>query len=270
MATAAFGEPIQLSSAAPAEGMGTAGASAGAAGAGATPSDAEQNLLDPNDPRLVSEELNVNPEADAYAQPAPPPDGDYRVKLKLIRPKDSKGQEMDYLPKLWGKAPGQAVFVTGIEASIIDPRHPEYDGLKAFDFNMSTFVGRDSSTKVSTLLGKLRRPDGKPWTDKHTRGNAKVWMDMLVRALAGEPEVGATTVWEWSCADCGKEAKAKGSAYPKAVLGMHKFPAEQDQKKRAAGQLYSAEMKCPIAPAHGYSRARISIARFLSLEELKK
>jgi hypothetical protein len=235
----------------------------------AQPSESPQDLLDPNDPRLISEELNVNPEADAYAQPAPPPDGDYRAKLKLVRPKDAQGQEVDYLPKLWGKAPGQAVFVTGLEASIIDPSG-RYDGLKAFDFNVSTFIGRDNATKVGTILNKLRRPDGKPWTDKNTRGNAKFWMDLLVKALAGEPECGITTAWEWSCADCSKDAKARGVAYPKSLLGMHRFPAEADPKKRAAGQLYSPEVKCQLVASHGYSRGRITIAKFLSLEELKK
>jgi hypothetical protein len=232
------------------------------------PSDAPQDLLDPNDPRLVSEELNANPEADAYAQPAPPPDGDYRAKLKLVQ-KELRGQKVDYIPALWGKSPSQAVFVTGIEASIIDPSG-KYDGLKAYDFNVSTFVGRDSATKVTTILSKLRRPDGKPWADKHTRMAPKAWMDLLVQALAGEPEVGVATQWEWSCADCGKESKAKGTAYAKSVLGMHKFPTEQDKQKRAAGQLFSPEMKCQINAGHGYSRARITIAKFLSLDEMKK
>lgn len=233
-----------------------------------TPSDAPQDLLDPNDPRLVSEELNVNPEADAYAQPAPPPDGDYRAKLKLMQ-KEVQGQKADYAPALWGKSPGQAVFVTGIEASIIDPTG-KYDGLKAYDFNVSTFVGRDSATKVTTILSKLRRPDGKPWVEKHQRMSPKAWMDLLVRALAGEPEVGITTAWEWSCADCGKDSKAKGTAYARSVVGMHKFPAEQDKQKRAAGQLFAPEMKCQVNVAHGYGRARITIAKFLSLDEMKK
>jgi len=231
-------------------------------------SEAPQDLLDPNDPRLVSEELNANPEADAYAQPAPPPDGKYRVKLKLAQ-KDVNGQKVDFAPALWGKAPGQAVFVTGIEASIIDPTG-KYDGLKAYDFNVSTFVGRDNATKVTTILGKLRKPDGSPWAPPHTRMPARGWIELLVRALAGEPELGVETQWEYSCQECGKAAKAAGKDYPRAITGMHKFPAEQDKQKRAAGQLYSPEMKCAANAAHGYTRARISIARFLSLEELKK
>lgn len=236
----------------------------------AVPSDAPQDLLDPNDPRLISEELNANPDADAYAAPAPPPDADYRVKLKLMRSKDSQGQEVDYLPKLWGKAgKQQAVFVLGIQASIIDPSG-KYDGLSGYDYNVSTFVGRENSTKVTTILAKLRRPDGKPWVEKHQRMNSRAWVDLLVKALTGEPECGATTQWEYSCQECGKIAKKTGGDYPRALTGMHHFPPEPSPEKRRAGQQYSPEVKCPLIPAHGYGRARITIARFLSLEELKK
>lgn len=231
--------------------------------------DAPQDLLDPNDPRLTSEELNANPDADAYAAPAPPPDQKWRVKLKLIRSKDGQGQEVDYLPKLWGAKNPQAVYVCGIQASIIDPSG-KYDNLSAYDYNVSTFVGRDNATKVTTIVGKLRRPDGSPWVAKGQRMNPRAWMDTLVKALAGEPECGIESQWEWSCADCGKMAKASGNAYPRAIQGMHKFPEEKDKQKRAAGQAYSPEMKCQVNAAHGYSRARITIARFLSLDEVKK
>jgi hypothetical protein len=237
--------------------------------ASALPPESPQELIDPNDPRLTSEELNVNPEADAYAQPAPPPDAQYRAKLKHMRPKNGQQQEVDYLPAQWGQKQPQLVFVTGLEASISDPSG-KYDGLKAFDFNVSTFVGRENATKVSSILSKLKQPSGQPWTTKATRGNAKFWMDLLVKALAGEPEVGIETQWEWSCPDCGKEAKAKGTAYPRALVGMHHFPPEQDPAKRKAGQLYSPEVKCGVNPNHGFSRCRITIAKFLSLEELRK
>lgn len=235
----------------------------------AHPSDDVQNLLDPNDPRLVSEDLKANPDADAWAQPAPPPDGKYRVKLKLARKEDSHQQDVDYIAALWGKSPGQAVFVAGVEASIIDPSG-KYDGLKAYDFNVSTFVGRDSATKATTLVGKLRKADGSPWATAHTQLPPKGWMELLVKALAAEPEVGIETQWEYSCQACGEAAKKAGEKYPRSVMGMHKFPEERDAAKRRAGQLYSPEMKCPAVAAHGYGRARIAIARFLSLDELKK
>lgn len=231
--------------------------------------EAAEKEIDINDPRLTSEELNVNVEADAYASPAPPPDADYRAKLKHLRPKNAKGEEVDALAKNWGKNPPQLVLVTGLEASIIDPSG-KYDGLKAFDFNVSTFIGRDNATKITSILNKLRQPNGQPWTTKGMRGGAKVWMDLLTRALAGEPEVGITTAWEWSCPECGKIAKNTNTPYPKALVGMHHFPAEPDPVKRKAGQMYSPEVKCAVNAAHGYSRCRITIARFLSLEELKK
>jgi len=238
-------------------------------GNGEAAADAPQNLISLDDPRFTSEDLNANPDADAYAAPPPPPDGRWRVKLKLAQKDDGKGGKADYVPALWGSNPQQAVLVCGVEASIIDPTG-KYDGLKAFDFNVSTFVNRNASTKVTTIVSKLRKPDGGPWVAAGARMNKQGWMDALVRALAGEPECGIETAWEWSCADCGKAAKAKGEAYPKAIVGMHKFPPEMDQQKKKAGQLYSPEMKCQVAAAHGYSRARITIARFLSLDEMKK
>ena len=39
------------------------------------PSGDAVEVLDPNDPALTSESLDINTEGDAYAQPAPPPDG---------------------------------------------------------------------------------------------------------------------------------------------------------------------------------------------------
>jgi hypothetical protein len=216
----------------------------------------------------VSEELNANPDADAYAQPAPPPDGKYRVKLKLARKKVGN-EEVDYTAALWGKSPGQAVFVTGIEAGIIDP-NGKYEGRKEFNFKMSKLVGLDNGKQLTTVLRKCRNCGGTPWVVPHTRLSPKGWMELLVKALAGEPEAGIESQWEYSCADCGKAAKAKGEAYPRSVTGMHKFPEERDKAKRSAGQLYSPEMKCPLVASHGYGRARITIARFLSLDELKK
>lgn len=237
----------------------------GAAGASG-PSDEAQELLDPNDPALVSEDLAGNPDADAYAAPAPPPDQKWRVKLKLM-PKEVNGQRHDYIPQIWGEAK-QKVFVTGIEATILDPTG-KHDGLKAYDFNVSTFVGRDAATKVMTILARLRKPDGGPWVPKGTRMAPKGWMDVLVRALAGEPECGIESQWEWSCSECGKIAKKNHEAYPRSLRGMYNFPEERDPEKRKNGQKFSAEVRCQKDPSHGVSRARINIGRFMSLEELK-
>ena len=228
------------------------------AGAAAVPGAEPQEVLDPNDPRLTSEALDVNATGDAYAQPAPPPDAKYRAKLKLAQPKDAKGQQVDYVPASWGKgANAQLVFVTGVQASIIDTSG-KYDGISVFDFNVATYKGRDGSTKVSTILAVLRRPDGEPWFKPGDKLSARDWIQLLVKALAGEPEVGIETQWEWSCQGCGEAAKKAGTSYPRSIMGMHKFPP--DPKVPRA---FSPEMRCQVNPAHAYSRARVQIARVL-------
>ena len=226
------------------------------AGTATAPSAEPQEVLDPNDPRLTSEALDVNTAGDAYAQPAPPPDAKYRAKLKLAPPKDAKGQQADYVPACWGKDK-QLVFVTGVQASLIDTSG-KYDGLTVYDFNVATYKGRDGSTKVSTILGVLKRPDGEPWFKAGDKLSPRDWIQLLVKALAGEPEVGIETTWEWSCQACGEAAKKAGTPYPRSIMGMHKFPG--DPKVRGA---FSPEMKCQVNPAHAYSRARVQIARVL-------
>lgn len=246
----------------------------GAAVDATAPNNDPQEILDPNDPRLISEDISVNAEGDAYAQPAPPPDTKWRCKLKLEGVKDANGQKHDYLPKLTkDKLP---YFATGISASIIDPSG-KYDGVLMYDSWVGTFMNRDGSTKVSTILRLLKQPDGNPWVEirPNTAPAAKVkagqrlthkeWMDLLVTALAGEPEIGVLSQWEWSCQTCSEEAKAAHKAYPKSIQGMTKFPPEQDKAKVQAGQRYSPEMACQANKAHGYSRARATIASFVAL-----
>lgn len=234
----------------------------------ALPPDTPQDLIDPNDPRLVSENIDVNVAGDAYAQPAPPPDAKYRAKLKLEGVKDDKGQVHPYLAKLTKRPPILPYYFTSISAHIIDPSG-KYDDVPVFDSWVGTFQGRDGSSKVSTILARLKRPDGQPWVQPGVRMSQKEWMELFVRALSGEPEIGVETQWEWSCEQCGKDAKAAGKDYPKSITGMAKFPAEQDAAKLKAGQRFSPEMACRTNAGHGYSRARATIARFLALGELK-
>jgi hypothetical protein len=230
-------------------------------GASSTPDEAPQELLDPNDPALTSETLDVNTEGDAYAVPVPPPDRLWRARLKVMKPKDDKNQEFDYLPKVHKS--GQKYFATGMEATIVDPSG-RFDGLKAYDQWVGTFMGRDGATKAATILGKLRKPDGTPWATSGTKLSHKGWIELLVKALAGEPEAGIESQWEWSCSECGKAAKAAGTVYPRSVTGMHKF----SPSRKVKGE-YDPEMKCQMVPGHGYSRARVRIANVVALADLK-
>ena len=233
-----------------------------AGGNGGTGVDAPADVLDENDPRLTSETLEVNLEGDAYAQPAPPPDKRWRAKLTLLQVKDAQNQLHDFVPKM--TKDGKAYMATGITATISDPSG-KYDGVKVFDQWVGTFHNRDGSTKVSTILSKLKRPSGEPWVTKDSaRLTHRDWMKLFVEALAGEPEVGIETAWEYSCMTCGEEAEKKGERRPRSVVGMHRFPPSP--KKRGE---FDPEMKCAVNPAHGYGRARPRIAAVLYVSEVK-
>ena len=155
-----------------------------------------------------------------------------------------------------------------IEARIIDPSG-KYDNIPVFDRWVGTFINKDGSHKVQTILARLVKADGTPWITKQTRLNHKEWMDLFVKALQTEPEIGIETAWEWSCQGCGEEAKARGTDYPKSIVGMNKFPVDPTASKRTGVQTYTPDMACQLNKAHGYSGARATIARFLSLAELK-
>lgn len=232
------------------------------------PSNEPQELIDPNDPRLVSESLDVNTEGDAYSMPPPPPDGRYRAKLKIMQVEDAAGVKHDYLPRLGKKAPKLPYYATAIEARIIDPTG-KYDNIPVFDRWVGTFMGRDGSTKVQTILMRLLKADGTPWVAKGARMTHKDWIDLFVKALATEPEIGIETSWEWSCQGCGEAAKKAGTDYPKSITGMNKFPVDAVKSKQLGVQTYSPDLACQVDKTHGYSTARPTIARFLSLSELK-
>jgi|SRR5215831_1009547 len=253
MATPSFGQPVYDDE--------QHAQSTGANGA-AHPDETPVEVLDPNDPALTSEVIDVNQDADAYAQPQPPPDKIWRARLKIMKPKvDGKEVEAGYIPK--SHKSGQKYYATGIEATLVDGTG-KFDGSKAFDSWVGTFIGKDGGTKISTILSKLKKADGKPWVEPGARLSHKDWMDVFQKALAGEPEVAIETQWEWSCQGCGEEAKKNGKDYPRSITGMYKFGASR--KERGA---FDPEMKCLVNPAHGYSRARVRIASVMSLAEAK-
>jgi hypothetical protein len=233
--------------------------------------DAASTFIDPNDPMFTSESLEGS-EKDAYARPAPPPEGHpYRVKLKLAPVEDPATKtKHDYIGKK--DKNGNGYLVAQFVANIVDTSGP-YDGITVFDqFGADTRKNRDGSTKVMSILTALRTPAGEKYFVKGEPHNAKEWMDIFVKALSGEPEVGIDLNWTWSCAGCGKEAKearqaGKDAKYPYETVGMNKFP----QVRGADGKLvYSPEMQCQVNKAHGFSRARIRIARFIPLSDLPK
>lgn len=228
--------------------------------------DASSTFIDPNDPRFLSEDLEGS-EKDAYARPAPPLEGrPYRAKLKLqpIENPDTKVKH-DFVGKL--DKNDNSYLVAKFVANLVDLAGP-YDGLPIYDqFGADTRLNKDGSTKVMTILSALRTPSGDKYFVKGIKHKPKEWMDMFVKALSGEPEVGINIKWTASCAQCGKDAKAardagKDARYPYETEGMNKFPVVRG--------VIQPDLKCQAHPEHGYSRVRIRISQFIPLSDLPK
>src|SRR6202140_1704076 len=125
--------------------------------ADASPSQGEpQQLVDPNDPRLTSEVLTINPEADAYAVLPPLPDGKWRMKAKQVDIKDDKGQQQRYAVFSRAKmANGAPFFATNVESSVID-HSGEFDGVKLTEYWVKTLIDeRKGTSQAATLIRKL-------------------------------------------------------------------------------------------------------------------
>jgi hypothetical protein len=243
--------------------------------AGPVPSDAPHEIIDENDPRLVSESLDANVEGDAYAQPAPPPDRTWRAKLKLEGVKQEGTSDVKpYTTGQTKKPPVIPYFTTNISCSIIDPSG-KYDGITVypqFGGGANTNRRKDGTTQVTTILNRIKKPDGTPWAAAGQKMSQLEWIKLFVQALAGEPEIGVETQWEASCQKCAEIAKAQQykNGYPTRTTGMHHFPPEQDAAKRKVGLTNSPELKCAVDASHGYSKARAVVVRFLHLHELKQ
>jgi hypothetical protein len=203
-------------------------------------------LVDPNDPRLTSEILTINPEADAYAVLPPLPDGKWRAKAKQVDIKDDKGQLQRYAVFSRAKmANGAPFFATNIEYSIID-HSGEFDGVKLTDYWVKALVdARKGTSQAATMIGKL---GGKV----PASGSQKVYMDALLAVLASEPELILETAWSAECQQCQEAAKKRGEKSPRPFLaGMHRFPTTKTPG------VHDPIVQCPTCKSQVRAQARI-------------
>ena len=194
-------------------------------GDGDTSNPLDQNVdsIDLNDPSLLSSEMDVNAEVDAYAAPPPLPDGRYRVKLKQIK---NKSDAWHTIKPRMDKGTGQQIVgqngkpefyaFTQIQANVVAPG-TQYDNAVLFDRFVSTMQQRNGGIPIVRILTVL----GVKLPEKSTAGNL---LDTFFKALAGEPEIEVDTVWEGGLDEAGRQAfKDAGQKEPR-VLGMHRFP----------------------------------------------
>lgn len=225
-----------------------------AADASASPTTTEPEI-DINDPRLVSENIEIDPAGDAYAMPPVLPDGKWRAKL-VAKEVGKAPNQKKFAPKL--DRDQRPYLYTALEADVID-HSGKFDGIKVPDYFVSTQVRRDGSSAAATVLARL----GKPANRTTTHG---ALMNDLLQALAGEPELTIETEWESSCGKCDELATAKNERKPRSMRGMHNFP----QQKNAQGKLeYVPRIKCPLNASHGEMFARPRITHYHALDASK-
>lgn len=179
---------------------------------------AEAVAIDLDDPELLAFEFETNSGVDAYELPPPVDDGKYRVKLKQIDVKDAKGNVVRWaVKKKEGTNDGKPYAYTAIEAQILQPGG-KFDGLKVRDSFISTMKNkRNGGVPVVTILDALG-------VKVPQKANAKELMELLLKTLAGEPELVIETAWEGQVSQEEAELyKAKG-LYPPTVRGQHRFP----------------------------------------------
>ena len=124
----------------------------------ATSHDAGTPSIDPNDPRLTSEVLTINPDADAYAVLPPLPDGKWRAKAKQVDIKDDKGQQQRYAVFSRAKMEnGKPFFATNVEFGVID-HSGAFDGVTEHQNAADARVDRrDDEGETSCRPGRRSR-----------------------------------------------------------------------------------------------------------------
>lgn len=170
---------------------------------------------------LVNDEMEVNTEADAFAGPPPPPDGDHLAKLTLGRDKVQLGEDKQ----------GKPYYMVHVEARLVDPSGP-LDNRVVFD-RASTMIMRNSGTcRIAGILRALG--DSVP-----ARIGARDLAKQFVDRLAGEPQVIISTVWEAYCSDCEKVQARGEKRFPASGDGNHRSQLECPK----CGSLLTAQAK---------------------------
>jgi hypothetical protein len=209
--------------------------------------------IDLDDPELLAFEFDTNSGVDAYELPAPVDDGKYRVKLKQIDVKDAKGNVVRWaVKKKEGVNEGRPYAYTAIEAQILQPGG-KFDGLKLRDNFVSTMKAkRSGGVPVVTILDSLK-------VKVPVKANAKDLMELLLKTLAGEPELVIETAWEGQVAqDINDMFRTKG-LYAPSLRGQYNFPMV-DGKRQVESEVKSSLGVFPV-------RAQSRIIRYFPLSK---
>lgn len=214
---------------------------------GATNGATEQVVIDPNDPALTSESLDMNLDANAYDVPPPPPDGTWLARLKQVDIEDAQKKKVKHRTAMatWLNPP-KPFFCINLETSLID-QTGKNDGVQMTEYWVKTLVANRS--KVSPLASI-----GVALGQRDKLAQARTQADVLVvveGALASEPQVVVQTQWEATCRSCEESAKKKGGKKPGVFLYEERnFPADGHGG-------HNPQVKCPACGGTVRAQARV-------------
>lgn len=162
--------------------------------------------IDINDPTAVlpDDEIELDPQGDAFAGPPPVPDGVHKAKL-LLGPQGVSVGKTDQ---------GTAYIMVQIEARVL-AEGESFDNFPVFD-TASTLVQESTGTsRVSGVLGALG-------IAVPARIRLSDLARMLTDALEGSPLVTIKTQWEGYCGTC--PGKKPGKIGRVVLRGQKRFP----------------------------------------------
>lgn len=190
--------------------------------------------VDINDLQLADEQVDVNGDADAFAGPPPPDDGDHRAKLSLGKRAVTSGKSKN----------GGLFYMVDVNAKIIAGA---FENRILFD-NASTMVMQNTGTsRMAGIMKALGETiSGRTSIVELTRN--------FVAKLTGEPEVIVQSQWTAYCQDCNEENKnsngKRGKKGGVVLRGQKRFPENGDKSHRA-------QVECPNCGSLLNARAEI-------------
>lgn len=165
------------------------------------------SYVDINDMQMEAEEAVLDANADPFAPPAPPPDGEYTAKL-FFQEKDSSKRwqvvtdDNGKVTSLWMK----------VEARISGG---DYDGRPVFGL-ASTRLNKNGTSVVAGIVKAAEMGDLLTGVSTH-----QAQAQLAEKALAGEPLVKIKIQWQ-------ANAKDGSGKYKTYVRGMRNFPQRGD------------------------------------------
>lgn len=215
--------------------------------AASDPSTADLNnnqvIDDLNDPALLSGEIDTNADIDAYAAPPPLPDATYRVKIKQIDVKNTKGEPVRFAIKRDKNQ--QAYAYTALECKVQDPGG-KFDNYTIYDRFVSTMQQRNGGVpivRILTVLG-VKVP---------TKIKPSDLLDLFFKTVAGEPELEVETVWEGGLDQTDRERFEAADTKQPRVMGMHRFPLAKD-----GSRIPDVEMETALGKVNLHAQVRIN------------